>query len=173
MAKPLVVFFSRAGENYFGGTLRYTAVGNTETACGILETLLPVDRFQIEMQEPYSPAYKTCIEQAKRDLQADARPALVRYPASLDAYDTIILGYPNYWGTVPMAVKTFLERYDLTGKRILPLCTNDGSGMGSSVRDIQKCAPGADVRPGLSIRGSAAADSRGGIRRWLAANGLL
>lgn len=172
MAKTLIAFFSRADENYFGGAMRYVKVGNTEIICGIIGELIEADSFKIEMKEPYSPVYLTCIDQAKKDLRANARPELVRYPDSLDGYGTVILAYPNYWGTVPMAVLTFLERYDFSGKTILPLCTNEGSGMGSSERDIRKAAPGADVKKGLSITGSQAADSKGSVQRWLAANGL-
>ena len=94
-------------------------------------------------------------------------------PDSIDEYDTIVLAYPNYWGTMPMAVFTFLERFDFTGKTILPLCTNEGSGMGGSERDIKRACPGATVKAGLSITGSAAAQSESSLRRWLGANGLL
>ena len=83
------------------------------------------------------------------------------------------IGIPNYWGTIPMAVATFLERYDFTGKTILPLCTNEGSGMGGSEKTIRQCAPGADVKKGLPVTGSYAADSGEAVRRWLKANGLL
>ena len=173
MAKTLIAFFSRADENYFGGAMRYVKVGNTEIVCGILRELIPADSFKIEMKEPYSPVYMTCIEQAKKDLREDARPELVSLPESLDAYDTVVLAYPNYWGTMPMAVVTFLEHFDFAGKTILPLCTNEGSGMGSSERNIRKYAPGAEVKKGLSVTGSEAAASRPALERWLTANGLL
>jgi len=173
MANTLIAYFSRADENYFGGAMRYVKVGNTEIVCGILRDLIPADSFKIEMKEPYSPVYMTCIEEAKRDLRAKARPELVSLPASIDAYDTIVLAYPNYWGTMPMAVFSFLEKFDFSGKTILPLCTNEGSGMGGSERDIRRACPGAEVRAGLSITGSAAASSEGSLRRWLAANSLL
>ena len=172
MAKTLIAFFSRADENYFGGAMRYIKVGNTEITANIMQELIPADRFKIEMKEPYSPVYMTCIDQAKKDLRANARPELVTMPESIDAYDTVILAYPNYWGTMPMAVFTFLEHFDFTGKTILPLCTNEGSGMGGSEQDIRKTCPGAEVRKGLSITGSKAADSKAGIERWLTANGL-
>ena len=94
-------------------------------------------------------------------------------PESIDAYDTVILAYPNYWGTMPMAVLTFLEAFDFTGKTILPLCTNEGSGMGGSERDIKRSCPGATVLPGLSVSGSAAADSEAAVKRWLSDNGVL
>ena len=173
MAKTLIAFFSRADENYFGGAMRYVKVGNTEIAAGIMKELIEADTFKIEMKEPYSPVYMTCIEEAKKDLRAGARPELKSMPESIDGYDTIVLAYPNYWGTMPMAVYTFLEHFDFTGKTILPLCTNEGSGMGSSERDIKKTCPGAEVKKGLPVTGSAAANSRSSLERWFAANGLI
>ncbi len=173
MGRTLIAFFSRAGENYFGGRMRYVDVGNTEIVCDIIRELTGADSFKIEMAVPYSPVYATCIAEAKEHLQANARPALANCPESLAAYDTVVLAYPNYWGTVPMAVLTFLERYDLTGKTILPLCTNEGSGLGSSERDIRKAAPGAVLKKGLAVPGHAVADAKSSVQRWLAANGLL
>ena len=173
MAKTLIAFYSRADENYFGGAMRYVKVGNTEIVCGIMKELIQADSFKIEMKEPYSPVYMTCIEQAKKDLRDKARPELVSYPDSIDEYDTVVLAYPNYWGTMPMAVVTFLERYNFDGKTILPLCTNEGGGMGGSEKDIKKYAPGADVKKGLSITGSQAANSKSDVQKWLAANGLI
>ena len=173
MAKTLIAFFSRADENYFGGAMRYVKVGNTEIVAGIIKELIPADTFKIEMKDPYSPVYMTCIEEAKKDLRAKARPELVSMPESIDEYDTVILAYPNYWGTMPMAVFTFLEKFDFSGKTILPLCTNEGSGMGGSERDIRKACPGATVKKGLPITGSAAANSKSSVERWLKANGLM
>ena len=173
MAKTLIAFFSRADENYFGGAMRYVKVGNTEIVAGIIKELIPADTFKIEMKNPYSPVYMTCIEEAKKDLRAKARPELVSMPASIDEYDTVILAYPNYWGTMPMAVYTFLENFDFTGKTILPLCTNEGSGMGSSEREIRKTCPGADVKRGLPVTGSTAANSKSSVERWLKANEMI
>ena len=163
--------------------MRYVKVGNTEIVAGLMKELIEaqVERgtraevaiFKIEMKDPYSPVYMTCIDQAKKDLRAGARPELVSMPESIDEYDTIVLAYPNYWGTMPMAVFTFLEAFDFTGKTILPLCTNEGSGMGSSERDIKKYAPGAVLKKGLSITGSQAANSKGSVQKWLSANGLI
>ena len=173
MAKALIAFFSRADENYFGGAMRYVKVGNTEIVANIIKDLIPADSFKIEMKNPYSPVYMTCIEEAKKDLRAKARPELVSLPGSIVEYDTVILAYPNYRGTMPMAVYTFLESFDFSGKTILPLCTNEGSGMGSSEREIKKACPGAAVRKGLPITGSAAASSKSSVERWLKANGLI
>ena len=173
MAKTLIAYFSRADENYFGGAMRYVKVGNTEIVCDLMKDMIDADSFKIEMRAPYSPVYMTCIEEAKRDLRANARPELNALPESIDGYDTVVLAYPNYWGTMPMAVFTFLEAFDFTGKTVLPLCTNEGSGMGGSERDIRRACPGATVKKGLSITGSQAANSAGSVRKWLAANGLM
>ena len=142
MAKTLIAYFSRADENYFGGAMRYVKVGNTEIVCNIMNDLIDADMFKIEMKDPYSPVYMTCIDEAKKDLREDARPELVSLPESIDEYDTVVLAYPNYWGTVPMAVFTFLEAFDFSGKTILPLCTNEGSGSHSeegAFRQRQQC----------------------------------
>ena len=173
MAKTLIAFFSRADENYFGGAMRYVKVGNTEIVVNKMKEMIDADTFKIEMKNPYSPVYMTCIEEAKKDLRAKARPELVSMPASIDEYDTVILAYPNYWGTMPMAVYTFLENFDFSGKTILPLCTNEGSGMGSSEREIRKTCPGADVKRGLPVTGSTAANSKSSVERWLKANGMI
>ena len=173
MAKVLIAFFSRADENYFGGAMRYVKVGNTEIVVNGMKELIEADTFKIEMKDPYSPVYMTCIDEAKKDKQSNARPELADYPDSIDGYDTIILGYPNYWGTMPMAVFTFLEKYDFSGKTILPFCTNEGSGMGSSESDIKKIAKGADVKRGLPITGSKAADSKNSVEKWLKENGMI
>ena len=124
MAKTLIAFFSRADENYFGGAMRYVKVGNTEIVVNDMKDMIDADTFKIEMKEPYSPVYMTCIDEAKKDLREKARPELVTMPGSIDEYDTVILAYPNYWGTMPMAVFTFLEQFDFYGKTILPLCTS-------------------------------------------------
>ena len=153
--------------------MRYVKVGNTEIVANIVKDLIPADTFKIEMKEPYSPVYMTCIEEAKKNLRAKARPELVSMPESIGEYDTGILAYPNYWGPMPMAVFTFLEAFDFTGKTILPLCTNEGSGMGGSERDIKATCPGADVKKGLSVTGSEAANSKTSVQKWLSTNGLL
>ena len=173
MSKTLIAFFSRADENYFGGAMRYVKVGNTEIVVNSMKDILTADTFKIEMKEPYSSVYMTCIDQAKKHLRSNARPELVSLPDRVDEYDTIILGYPNYWGTMPMAVFTFLEAFDFSGKTILPFCTNEGSGMGKSEKDIKNICSGANVAAGLAIRGSKAAGSENDVKKWLAKNGVI
>ena len=100
------------------------------------------DLFQVETVKAYPDDYYECIVEAKKELREGARPELKNYMDSLEAYDAIFVGYPNWWGTMPMAMFTFLEHFDLAGKRILPFCTNEGSGMGGSERDLKKSAKG-------------------------------
>ena len=172
MPDTLIAFFSRADENYFGGAMRYVKKGNTEIVCEKIKELMNADIFRIEMKNPYSPVYLNCIEEAKKDLKENARPELVSMPESIEKYDNIILAYPNYWGTIPMAVATFLEAYDFSGKTILPLCTNEGSGMGKSESDIKKYAPLAILKSGLAVIGSQVENSQKAIEAWLRNNGL-
>lgn len=162
----LIAFYSRAGENYFGGAYRHIMVGNTEKTAKMLSELTGGKLFKIEQAQPYSENYQECIEQAKADLQANARPEVRNLPEHLDDYDEIYLGYPNYWGTMPMAVYTFLEKYNFTGKIIHPFCTHEGSGLAGTVKDIQKAAPGAVVTKGIAIHGSHADDAKPSLKKW-------
>lgn len=173
MSKIMIAFFSRADENYFAGSMRYVETGNTEIVVGKIKELLTADVFKIEMKKPYSPVYQICIEEAKKDLQQKVRPELVKLPESIAGYDTIILAYPNYWGTMPMAVYTFLESFDFGGKKILLLCTHEGSGMGGSERELKKICPDADVVQGLAIRGSEAGGCKTQVKKWLQANKFI
>ena len=166
MAK-LVAFYSRADENYFGGAMKYIQVGNTEKAAKMIAEITGADLFKIEQKESYAADYNTCIAQAKEDLQADKRPEILNQPESIAQYDEIYLGYPNYWGTMPMAVYTFLESYDFSGKKIYPFCTHEGSGLSGTERDIQKCAKGAVVEKGIAIHGSSVDGARSAIEKWL------
>ena len=162
----LIAYFSRADENYFSGTLRTVPVGNTEIAAKMLQELNGADLFRIDPLIPYAKDYNECIAQAQEDQKRGARPELKAYPDSLDAYDTIYLGYPNYWGTMPMPVFTFLENFDFSGKVIRPFCTHEGSGMGRSEADIRRICPDAVVKKGLAVRGSAVKDAEEELRKW-------
>ena len=123
MSKKLIAFYSRADENYVNGTVKMLRVGNTQVAADIIKKLTDADVFKIEAVKPYSENYQNCIKEAKIDLQNNARPELKKYPDSIQDYDVIYLGFPNYWSTMPMAVFTFLEHFDFSGKTIYPFCT--------------------------------------------------
>ncbi len=167
MAKNLIAFYSRADENYVSGMLKNLTIGNTEVAAGILQQLTGADLFNIEQVQPYAKGYNQCIAQAQEDQKRDARPELKAYPESIDAYDTIYLGFPNYWSTMSMAVFTFLEHFDFSGKTIKPFCTHEGSGMGQSERDIKRLCHNANVEKGLAIYGSSVSRSQKDFEKWI------
>ena len=167
MSKVLIVYYSRKGENYVNGSVRKLSKGNTEVVAEMIADMTGGDLFEIDTVKPYAADYYTCIQEAKQEQAENARPALKAYPDSLDGYDTLFVGYPNWWGTMPMAMFTFLEHFDLTGKRILPFCTNEGSGLGRSEADLKKLCPTAEVGKGLSIHGAEAASSRGKVEAWV------
>ncbi len=105
---------------------------------------------------------------AKAEQNANARPALAGHVNNMNQYDTIFIGYPCWWGTIPMAVFTFLEEYDFSGKRIIPFVTHGGSSFGSSINDIRRTAKGANVESnGLSISGNSASGSKSRVTKWL------
>ena len=166
MAK-LVAFYSRADENYFGGAMKYIKIGNTEKVAKMIAELAGADLFKIEQKTPYSADYKTCVEQARKDKQENARPELASLPEKFEQYDEIYLGYPNYCGTMPMAVYTFLESLDFQGKKIYPFCTHEGSGLSGTEADIKKCVPGAVVEKGIAIHGSSVDSSKAALEKWV------
>lgn len=167
MQNKLIAFYSRADENYISGAIKKLHVGNTEVAARIIQKLTDGKLFQIEQIQAYSKDYNECIEQAQADQKRDARPELKCYPENFETYDVIYLGFPNYWGTMPMAVFTFLEHFNFNGKVIRPFCTHEGSGMGSSINDIKRLCPGAKVEKGLAIHGSRVQEAEKHIEKWI------
>ena len=167
MSKNLIVYYSRKGQNYWNGSIKNLAKGNTEIIAEMIQQAVGGDLFEIDTVKAYPEDYYTCIEEAKQELRAQARPELKGDAENLEDYDTIFLGYPNWWGTMPMAMCTFLEHHDFAGKTVIPFCTNEGSGMGSSEKDIRKLCQGATVLAGLSIHGAEAAQAKGKVEAWL------
>ncbi|MBR1863285.1 MAG: flavodoxin [Ruminococcus sp.] len=154
MAKILIVYYSRKGENYVNGSITTITKGNTERVAEYIQKAVGGDLFEVETLRPYSESYMTCIDEAKQELRAGARPELKAYPENFEEYDTVFVGYPNWWGTMPMCMFTLLEKYDFTGKTVIPFCTNEGSGLGSSEKDLKKLCKGALLKPGLSVHGA-------------------
>jgi flavodoxin len=165
--KILIAYFSREGNNYVGGSIVNLPIGNTEVAAQKIRQLTGGALVKIDPVKKYSADYHTCAEEAKEQLHSNERPELTNYLDNIDDYDTIILGYPNYWSTMPMPVWTYLERYDFTGKTIFPFCTHEGSGMGHSETDIMKLCPGAKVEKGLAVRGGSVKNAEKDIENWL------
>ena len=171
MAKSLVAYFSRRGNNYFGGKIVDLPVGNTEVVAGKIATMTGGDLFHIEAVKPYPADYDESTEVAKRELGENARPELTAPVDGFDTYDTIYLGYPIWWGVMPMPVLTFLESYDFAGKTIAPFCTHEGSGFGMSERYIRQACPQATIVTGLAIKGDARDKSDKQIASWLEKTG--
>lgn len=166
MAKDLVVFYSRKGENHMPGGVQYLEKGNTNYAAEYIAKALGADLFEIETAVPYAANYRECCMQAVAEAKSGARPELKGFVEDVSSYDTIFVCFPNWCGTAPMCVFTFLEHYDLTGKRIVPLCTNEGSGLANAPRDLARSCPGAVIAEGLSVRGHQAKDSEVEIAAW-------
>lgn len=167
MSNTLIAFYSRADENYVSGMIKTLKVGNTEVMSGIISKLTGGDLFKIEQVQAYSKNYNECIAQAQSDQKRSVRLQLKTYLKSIDGYDVIYLGFPNYWGTLPMAVFTFLEHYDFSSKTIIPFCTHEGSGMGSSISDIKQLCPTANVKSGLAVHGGSVQQSKKDIEKWI------
>jgi len=162
----LILYYSRKGENYVNGSIQNISKGNTERVAEFVQKAVGGDLFEVEPAREYSASYMTCIKEAQAEQRGNERPAVKKLPESIDNYDTIFIGYPNWWGTMPMFMFTVLDAFDWTGKKIVPFCTNEGSGMGSSERDIAAECPGAKMLPGLSIHGGSAASSEKQVAAW-------
>ena len=166
-SKSLIAYFSRKGNNYVGGSIVNLPIGNTEVIAKKLQKLTGSDIFQIRTVKSYPEDYTETTNVAREEQRENARPDLTETIDNLNSYGVIYIGYPNWYGTMPMAVFTFLERYDFSGKTIVPFCTHEGSGMGSSERDVKKLCPNAKVLSGLAIRGGSVDRADKDITNWL------
>ena len=164
--KSLVIYFSHTGENYMSDGIRNIDKGNTEVIAEMIKDITKADLFKVEKSIDYPYNYRECVDLASKEKSENARPKLKEYLDNLDKYDTIFVGYPSWCGTMPMVLFSFLENYDLESKTIIPFCTNEGSGMGSSEADLRRICKGAKVLDGLSIRGSEASKSEEIVSKW-------
>lgn len=169
--KALVVYFSHTGQNWFGGGIVNLVKGNTEVVAEYIRDIMSADIFKVETKNEYPNDYNECTDIAKQEKAKDARPTLKKLPAGdLSEYDVIFVGGPVWWGTYPMAIFTFLERYDFTGKIIMPFVTHEGSNLGASVEDLKNMLKGAKIKDGLALYGSNVADARGTVEKWIKEN---
>lgn len=167
MAKILTVYFSIKGQTLGAGMkIVNQEKGNTAIAAEFIHNAVGGDLFEVEAAKEYPDDHMELIEVAKRELNSDTRIPVKKYPDNFEEYDTVFLGYPNWWNTMPMVMFAFLEHYDWTGKRIIPFCTNEGSGLGSSTHDITSAAKGAKVWGGMSIKGSQVRNMESRIVDW-------
>ena len=170
MSKNLIVYYSRKGQNYSNGSIVNLKKGNTEVAAKFIQKAVGGDLFEVETVKPYSEDYMACTEKAKAELRANARPKLKRYLDGLDGCENVFVCGPCWWGTYPMAVLSLLERLDWAGKKVLPLMTHEGSGLGSCERTLKSVCKGASFAPGLAVHGASVASSEAQIAAWAKAN---
>ena len=166
-AKCLIAYFSRPGNNYVNGSIVNLPVGNTEIVAKMIQEMTRGDLLHIEAVHAYPVDYTETTEVAQKELRAKARPKLTSHLETFASYTTIFLGYPNWWGTMPMPVYTFLEEYDFSKKTLAPFCTHEGSGLGHSVADIRKMCPQSTVLDGLAIRGGEVKNAQDEVSGWL------
>lgn len=170
MKRNLIIYYSRKGENYVNGRILDLPKGNTEICAEFIQKAVGGDLFEIETVEDYAKDYHKCTEEAKRELADNARPALKQYLEDIDSYDNIFVCGPCWWGTYPVAVFTQLEKLDFTGKKVMALMTHEGSGLGSSERDLRKICKGAEFGTGIAIHGADAAASENAVAEWAKKN---
>lgn len=151
--KILVAYFSHSG--------------NTRAVANEICKKVDGEFFEIKTVKEYPADYNTLVDIAKREQKLDYRPELKSRLKNIKQYDVIFIGYPNWWGTYPQAVKVFLTQYDFSGKTIIPFCTHEGSELGRSTADLKKLCPKSIILEGLAIRGSAAHNSDDRIEEWL------
>ncbi len=156
--KILIVYFSWSG--------------NTENAAKMIQEKTNADLFEIELVSPYSSDYNTVLNEAQRDMNRNARPKIKNKVDNIDEYDVIMIGYPNWWATIPMPIASFLDDYKLDGKFIIPFCSHGGGEFGQSIADISKIEPNATIGAGLSIHYSGGNSLSKDIDNWLNENGI-
>ena len=164
----LVAYFSRADENYNVGTVE---IGNTQVVAEYIAQQVGADSFHIETVTPYPADYDECCDVAKRELADNARPEISGSVENMDSYDIVFLGYPIWWGDMPMAVYTFIESYDFSSKVVIPFNTHEGSGASGTYSVISSALPNTRVLEGMAIQGKTAqefnSDTEQAVRSWL------
>ncbi|MBQ7544771.1 MAG: SUMF1/EgtB/PvdO family nonheme iron enzyme [Synergistaceae bacterium] len=145
----------------------FTWSGNTQGIAYEIQKQTGADIFEISPEKPYSENYNTVLREAQRDQHRQARPKLRTHVENFEQYDVIILGYPNWWASIPMPIASFLEEYDFSGKTIMPFCSHGGGRFGQTLTAIAKLAPKANITEGLSVHYSGGGRLKEDVARWL------
>lgn len=146
----------------------FSHTGNTRTVAGMIHAAVSGDMLEIKAADPYPAEHAATERRARKEWEDDARPALsMEFPADMDSYNIIFVGYPDWFRTSPMAVRTFLEKFAFAGKTLAPFCTHGGNGLADSLRDIAQSCPQAAVLDGLAVRGARAASAQNAVKDWL------
>lgn len=162
--KSIIIYFSRADENY---TVGYVDKGNTEVIAEYIEEITGADLFKVERKNPYSRDYQSCIEEAQLEQQKNERPELLNALESIDGYEVIYIGTPIWWGTMPCPMFSQLENLNWTSKVVKPFITHEGSGLGNVISDLRKICVGAEVKDGIAIYGHEVGTARNKIEDWI------
>lgn len=157
--KILVAYFSHSG--------------NTKGIAEDIQKKTGADIFEITTVNKYASDYNTVLDEAKAEQNDNARPELSSKVENMEQYQTVILGYPIWWGDMPMALYSFLDEYDLSGKTVLPFCTHGGSGLCGTDKNIQQEEKDAKVADGLAISDSSLNDAGEDVDKWLKGNGVV
>ena len=167
--------FMQAGDGGAGNSILiayFSWGGNTRGIAEEIQSQTGADLFEITLVNPYSSDYNTVLDEAQRDQNEQARPELASHVENMDDYDTIILGYPNWWASIPMPIASFLEEYNFSGKTIIPFCSHGGGRFGQSLTAIAKLAPDSDMGEGLSVHYSGGSSLGSDVSGWLETNGI-
>ena len=164
--KSLIIYFSRADENYFGGEMRYVDKGNTEVVAEFIRDYTGADMFKVEPLNPYPADYMKCIDEAKVRTNNHKAPIKENVP-DISSYEVIYVGSPIYWGGMPEELFTALKGLDYSGKTIRPFTTHEGSGLSGVPRQLKEICVGAEVLDGLAITGSQVKNSKTKVEDWI------
>lgn len=165
--KGLIIYFSHIGENWLENGLEVITKGNTEIVAEKLAKLTGSELFKVETKKEYAFGYYDCCKEAKKEYKEDARPELKTELSDISNYDTIFIGSPIWWDHLPMAMFTQLEKLNFEGKTVYTFITHEGSGLGSTMKDVNKLCHGAKIKDGLAIRGCKAEESDILLKDWI------
>lgn len=174
----LIAYFSRVGNTDFDEDVDASSsasiqlengeiAGNMELVAGMIQENVGGDMFLIETADTYPADYDEVLDVAQAEGNEDARPELASHVTNMDGYDVVFLGYPNWWGDCPMAVFSFLEEYDFSGKTVIPFCTSGGSGLSGTVSTIRSMLPGATVLDGFATGDSGVIGAGTAVAEWV------
>lgn len=165
--KSIIIYYSRAGQNYSNGNVIDIPVGNTEVIANYIKDLTDADIFKVETVDDYPTDYLETTEVAKKELKDNYRPAIKKTLTDISEYEVIYIGCPNWWGTLPMCMFTQLEQLDFNDKTVKTFVTHEGSGLADVMRDIKKLCDGADIKRGLAIHGSSVDEAFSTVEKWI------
>ncbi|MEK3685048.1 flavodoxin [Paenibacillus sp. FSL R10-2736] len=174
----LIAYFSRVGNTDFDPSVDAVTsaslnlqdgvlAGNTEIIADLIQKAVGGEQFLIETTNKFPADYDTVVDLGQEQQKEKARPELSAYVENMDDYNTIFIGFPNWWYDLPMAVYTFLEEYDFSGKTVIPFTTHEGSRFSNNDQTIKNMLTAATVLDGLAVRGGDAVDAEQEVNKWL------